>query len=93
MEDSDSENYVAIRELMASDDTQERFGDGTEALGDKIGEILKSVTKPSTILPFEVRGPDGEALCIFTETGSIVVVERHRPKRYLTEAHMRRRSD
>jgi hypothetical protein len=79
MEDSDSDSYVAIGEVMASDYTPERFGDGTEAIGDKIRVILKSVWKPNTILPFEVRGPHGEVLCIFTEKGSIVVVERHGP--------------
>ena len=63
MEDSDSDNYVAIGEVMASDYTPERFGDGTKTVGDKIRVILKSVTKPDTILPFKVRGLDGEVIC------------------------------
>ena len=63
MEDSDSNSYVAIGEVMASDYTLERVGDGTGAVAYKIRVILKSMTKPETILPFKVRGTDGKVIC------------------------------
>ena len=63
MEDSDSDSYVAIGEVMASDYTPERVGDGPGIGGHKIRVILKSVTKPDTILPFKVRGIDGKVIC------------------------------
>ena len=63
MEDSDTESYVAIGELVAADYTAETVGDGTGAVDQKVWVNLKSVTKPDTILPFEVRGADGRVIC------------------------------
>jgi hypothetical protein len=63
IEDSNSDNYVAIGEVMASDYTPERLGDATSVGGHKIRVILKSVTKPETILPFEVQDQYGRVVC------------------------------
>jgi hypothetical protein len=54
MEDSDSDSYVAIGEVMASDYTPERVGGAARAGGHQIQVILKSVTKPDTVLPFKI---------------------------------------
>jgi hypothetical protein len=59
--------------------------DGTSATGHKIRVILKSVTKPDTILPFRVEDHDGRVLCrtlgisIFEEEGRVVVTTGHCP--------------
>jgi hypothetical protein len=63
IEDSNSDNYVAIGEVMASDYTPEWLEDATSAGGHKIRVILKSVTKPETILPFEVQDQYGRVVC------------------------------
>ena len=63
MEDSDSDSYVAIGEVMASDYTPERLGSEGSAGGKQIRVILKSVTKPDTLLPFEIRDDQGRVMC------------------------------
>ena len=63
MEDSDSDSYVAIGEVMALDYSPERTGNGRGAAGEQIRVILKLVTKPDTILPFKVRSSDGKVIC------------------------------
>ena len=63
MEDSDSNSYVAIGEVMASDYTPKRIGNETGATRQQIRVILKSVTKPDTILPFKVRSSDSKVIC------------------------------
>jgi hypothetical protein len=63
MEDSESNNYVAVEEVKASDYTPERIGDGTKIADKKIRVVLKSVTKPGTILPFKILDQNGTVLC------------------------------
>jgi hypothetical protein len=63
MEDSDTDSYVAIGEIVASNYTPERRGGGNSPGGEKVRVMLKSVTKPETILPFEVLDVDGTVLC------------------------------
>ena len=63
IEDSDSDSYVAIGEVMASDYTPERVGCAGSAGGNQIRVILKSVTKPDTVLPFKIRDDQGRVTC------------------------------
>jgi hypothetical protein len=63
MEDSDTDSYVAVGELVAADYTAETIGDGTGAGEQMVWVNLKSVKKADTILPFEVRGADGKVIC------------------------------
>jgi hypothetical protein len=67
MEDSESNNYVAVEEVKASDYTPERIGDGTKIADKKIRVVLKSVTKPGTILPFKILDQNGTVLCTTLE--------------------------
>jgi hypothetical protein len=63
IEDSDSDSYVAIEEVMVSDYTPERVGDATSKAGHKIRVILKSISKLNTILSFTVEDHDNGVLC------------------------------
>ena len=60
IEDSDSDSSVAIGEIMASDSTPQRV----ESMGGNlIWLILKSVTKPDTLLPFKIQDDKGRVTC------------------------------
>ena len=63
MEDSDSDSYVAIGEVMASDYTPERVRSAGSAGDILIRVSLKCVTKPNTVLPFKIRDEEGRVLC------------------------------
>ena len=63
MEDSDSDSYVAIGEVMASDYTPERIGSAFREGGHQIRVILKAVTKPDTVLPFKIHDDEGRVVC------------------------------
>ena len=49
MADSDSDSYVAIGKVMASDYTPERLGTTGPGGGHQIRVVLKTVTKPDTV--------------------------------------------
>jgi hypothetical protein len=63
IEDSNNDSYVAIGEVMASDYTPERVPGGMKAEAQKSRVLLKLVTKPKTVLPFEVRDHGGKVVC------------------------------
>jgi hypothetical protein len=48
---------------MAFDYTPERVGSGGRPGAHQIRVILKSVTKPETVLPFQVRDHEGRVVC------------------------------
>ena len=63
MEDSNNNSYVAISEVMESNYTPERVGGATKARRHQIRVILKSVTKPNTVLPFKIQDDKDRVLC------------------------------
>jgi hypothetical protein len=54
IEDSDTDSYVAIGDVMASDYTPKRVESGGWTGAHQIWVILKSITKPEIVLPFQV---------------------------------------
>jgi hypothetical protein len=83
MEDSESDSYVAVEEVRASDYTLEWIGDGTKIADKKIRVVLRSVTKPGTILPFKILDQNGTVLCatlgeaFFKKEESVVFAKWH----------------
>ena len=63
MEDWNSDNYVAIGEIMASDPTTKRVGSTAGEGANLIWVILKSVTEPDTCLPFTLIDDEGRVVC------------------------------
>ena len=63
LSDSESDSYVAIGEVIASDYTPARLRTSGPGGGEHIRVVLKTVTKPDTELPFKVRDEEGRVLC------------------------------
>ena len=63
MADSDSDSYVAIGEVMASDYTPERIGTAGCGRDHQIRVSLKTMTRPDTVLPFKIRDEEGRVMC------------------------------
>ena len=53
--------------MRASDYTLEQIGDGTKIANKKIRIVLKSVTKPGTILLFKILDQNDTILCTTLE--------------------------
>ena len=61
--DSDSDSYVAIGEVMASDYTPQRLWTAGPGGGQQIRVVLKTVMKPDIVLPFKIRDEEGRVMC------------------------------
>ena len=63
LSDSTNDSYVAIGEVMTSDYTAERLRNAGRGGGNRIRVVLKTVTKPDTVLPFSIEDGEGRVLC------------------------------